>query len=129
MQLLIHNDNVAFIDEFKKNIKFISYEDTVKDKLIGLVRLRFPFEPFISELKGAAIIREVHVYGRQLAVGKAGDKKQHIGWGTKLMNEAETRANAAGYKKMAVIAGIGTREYYRKKGYKLVGTYMFKNLL
>ena len=32
------------------------------------------------------------------------------------------------YKKIAVIAGIGTREYYKKFGYKLVGDYMLKNL-
>mgnify|MGYP000754541778 CR=1 FL=1 len=107
---------------------FISYEDTVKDKLIGLIRLRFPNKTFIPELKNAAIIREVHVYGRQLAVGKVGNKKQHIGWGTKLMQDAEEKAKNAGYKKIAVIAGIGTREYYRKKGYKLVGSYMLKNL-
>ena len=108
---------------------FISYEDLKKDKLIGLIRLRFPYKTFLSELKGVAIVREVHVYGRQLAVGKEGrGLKQHIGWGTKLMNEAETRTKAAGYKKIAVIAGIGTREYYKKKGYKLLGTYMLKNL-
>ena len=107
---------------------FISYEDTVKDKLIGLIRLRFPNKTFLPELKNAAIIREVHVYGRQLAVGKVGNKKQHIGWGTKLMQDAEEKAKNAGYKKIAVIAGIGTREYYRKKGYKLVGSYMLKNL-
>ncbi len=108
---------------------FISYEDMVKDKLIALIRLRFPYKTFLPELKEVAIVREVHVYGRQLAVGKEGrGLKQHIGWGTKLMNEAETRAKAAGYKKIAVIAGIGTREYYKKKGYKLLGTYMLKNL-
>ena len=108
---------------------FISYEDVKQDKLIALLRLRFPGKTFIPELKGAAIIREVHVYGKQIAVGehKAGEK-QHVGWGTRLMNEAERLARAAGYKKMAVIAGIGTREYYAKKGYELEGTYMTKVL-
>jgi len=30
------------------------------------------------------------------------------------------------YKKIAVIAGMGAREYYRKLGYKLKNTYMVK---
>ncbi|MEK7673370.1 MAG: tRNA uridine(34) 5-carboxymethylaminomethyl modification radical SAM/GNAT enzyme Elp3 [Patescibacteria group bacterium] len=106
---------------------FISYEDPVTDKLIALLRLRFPGKTFIKELKGAALIREVHVYGKQIAVGQhLAGQKQHIGWGTKLMDEAEKMAKAAGYKKIAVIAGIGTREYYMKKGYRLEGTYMVK---
>jgi elongator complex protein 3 len=44
------------------------------------------------------------------------------------MEEAEKIVKEAGYKKMAVIAGIGTREYYAKKGYKLSGTYMVKGM-
>ena len=30
---------------------------------------------------------------------------------------------------MAVISGVGTRDYYRKLGYKLDGPYMSKSLL
>ncbi len=107
---------------------FISYEDVKQDKLIALLRLRFPFETFIPELKNSALIREVHVYGKQIAVGEKSNEKQHMGWGTKLMNEAENIASQAGYKKMAVISGIGTREYYKKKGYRLSKTYMVKGL-
>ncbi len=108
---------------------FISYEDVKQDKLVALLRLRFPKKTFIPELKGAALIREVHVYGKQIAIGnKEKGEKQHVGWGTRLMEEAERMAREDGYKKMAVIAGIGTREYYAKKGYKLTGTYMVKKL-
>lgn len=108
---------------------FISYEDVKQDKLIALIRLRFPKKTFIPELKDAALIREIHVYGKQVSVGnKVKGEKQHAGWGTRLMNEAENLAKNAGYKKMAVIAGIGTREYYKKKNYRLVGTYMVKSL-
>lgn len=108
---------------------FISYEDVKNDRLIALLRLRIPFKPFLSELKGAALIREVHVYGKQIAIGsKDIGEKQHIGWGSKLMADAERLAKVEGFKKLAVIAGIGTREYYKKKGYKLVGTYMLKHL-
>jgi hypothetical protein len=33
-----------------------------------------------------------------------------------------------GYNRMSVIAGIGTRNYYRKLGYNLEETYMLKSL-
>lgn len=108
---------------------FLSYEDIKQDKLLALLRLRFPKTTFLSELKNCALIREVHVYGRQIAVGeKVYGEAQHIGWGSKLMKEAETLSVNEGYKKVAVISGIGTREYYRKKGYGLAGTYMVKTV-
>ena len=34
-----------------------------------------------------------------------------------------------GSVKMAVISGVGTRDYYRKLGYHLEGPYMVKSLL
>jgi elongator complex protein 3 len=106
---------------------FFSFEDIKNDRLIALLRLRFPFKPFLSDIRGCALIREVHVYGCQVAVGKKGERnKQHLGWGSKLMEEAEKYAKKAGFLKMAVISGIGTREYYRKKGYNLIGSYMVK---
>ncbi len=108
---------------------FLSYEDVKQDKLIALLRLRFPGKTFLEELKDAAIIREVHVYGKQIPIGKhLLGEKQHIGWGTKLMLDAEKLARDKGYKRLAVIAGIGTREYYKKKGYSLEGTYMLMDI-
>jgi len=107
---------------------FLSYEDVKNDKLIALLRLRFPGNCVcINELAGAALIREVHVYGKQIAVGGRQDgEKQHVGWGSHLMKAAEDLAIDAGFGRVAVIAGIGTREYYRKKGYELSGGYMVK---
>ena len=105
---------------------FLSYES--KNKIIALLRLRFPYKPYIGVLKSAALIREVHVYGKQVPIGKKGGNKQHSGWGSKLMEEAEKLSREAGFLKIAVIAGIGTREYYRKKGYSLKETYMAKGL-
>jgi histone acetyltransferase (RNA polymerase elongator complex component) len=104
--------------------------------LYGFLRLRIDPEPggdFIPELKGCALIREVHVYGTSLGIGKVvgedGAGSQHRGFGRLLMKTAETIAVQEGYKKTAVIAGIGTREYYKNKcGYHLEGTYMVKNL-
>lgn len=114
---------------------FISYNDEEKDKLCSLLRLRFSSYSlkgkahFIPELEGAAIIREVHTYGEQVKItDKTANASQHIGLGKRMMNEAEHIARKFGYKKMAVISGIGVREYYRKLGYELEGTYMVKYL-
>lgn len=103
--------------------------------LFGLLRLRFPskdsFGPTIApELEGAAIVRELHVYGQALGLtekGKEGDS-QHVGLGKQLMAQAESITRDAGYKKLAVISGIGVREYYKKLGYTLEGYYMVKDL-
>ena len=52
------------------------------------------------------------------------------GYGTMLMEEAERIAKEEhGSKKLAVIAGIGTRHYYRKLGYEIEGPYMVKHLI
>jgi len=108
---------------------FISYEDVKTDKIIALIRLRLPNKTYIEELTNSAIIREVHVYGKQIAVGnKEKNKQQHIGFGRKLINKAEKIAKEKGYLKMSVISGIGTREYYKKLEYSLEGTYMTKNI-
>jgi len=108
---------------------FLSYEESKLDKIIGLLRLRFPYKTFMRDLTGVAIIREVHVYGRQIAVGKnSKTNKQHQGWGSKLLIKAEEIAKNKGFNKIAIIAGIGTRGYYSKRGYQLCGTYMLKTL-
>jgi elongator complex protein 3 len=83
----------------------------------------------MKELEGASLIRELHVFGRETSIGKRkNEASQHIGFGGQLMQKAEEISKQAGFKKIAVISGIGVREYYRKKGYKLEGTYMLKNL-
>ncbi len=114
---------------------FLSYDHVMADKLCALLRLRFPSylidgKPhFIPELEGAAIVREVHTYGEQVEISKRdGEVSQHIGLGKRLMKKAEEITLEHGYHKIAVIAGIGVREYYRKLGYNLEGTYMVKYL-
>lgn len=110
---------------------FISFEDTSKDILIGFLRLRFPCSPHREELKGAALVRELHIYGSSVAVGKnAGDKDwQHRGFGRDLIAHAEKLTADAGYEKIAIISGIGVRQYYRKAGYELEGVYMAKKIV
>lgn len=100
--------------------------------LYGFLRLRLDMNPgggYIPELANCALVREVHVYGTSLGVGSESDGSQHKGYGKLLMATAEKIAKAAGWNKVAVIAGVGTREYYKNKcGYRLEGTYMVKDL-
>jgi elongator complex protein 3 len=52
-----------------------------------------------------------------------------MGLGKKLVAKAERITKKEfGLKKIAVISGIGVRDYYRHLGYKLEGTYMVKNV-
>jgi len=100
--------------------------------LYGFLRLRIDMNPgggYIPEIRGCALVREVHVYGTSLGVGSELEGSQHRGFGKLLMATAEDIAKNAGWNKVAVIAGVGTREYYKNKcGYKLDGTYMVKDL-
>ncbi len=101
--------------------------------LLGFIRLRLGTEleqSVIPELKGkTAMIRELHVYGRVKQVGmKDSSDTQHIGIGKNLLIIAEELSMKAGYDKIAIISGIGVRDYYRKRGYELVGTYMMKTV-
>lgn len=112
---------------------FLSYTDE-NDKLSAILRLRIPFQilsgekHFIEELQDAAIIREMHTYGTLLNVGnKPLTETQHRGLGTNLLLKAEEITRNLGIKKLAVIAGVGVRNYFRKYGYKLEGTYMVKS--
>lgn len=110
---------------------FIAYEDPKRDILIGLLRLRKCSDAtFKPELKGASMVRELHVYGSVVPVHSRDPSKfQHQGYGTMLMEEAERIAREEhGSNKLAVISGVGTRHYYRKLGYELEKTYMVKYL-
>ena len=112
---------------------FISVNEMKQDKLIGLCRLRFPSNPkhpIFPELQGAALIRELHVYGKKqsLSENSVPSNTQHLGFGKRMMQKAEQLANEAGFKKIAVISAVGTREYYKKLGYTLEGSYMLKAL-
>jgi hypothetical protein len=113
---------------------FLGYWKGSLDSYIGLygfLRMRFDPEPggdFIDEIHGCALIREVHVYGTAMGIGGHSIGGQHSGYGKRLMAVAEEIAKVNGWKKMAVIAGVGTREYYRKLGYRLGETYMLKDL-
>ena len=84
----------------------------------------------MPDLDGAAIIREVHVFGQAQPVGGGeSGATQHSGLGTALLLEAEKIALDKGYKRMAVIAAVGTRQYYQKRGFERGKHYFVKELV
>lgn len=95
--------------------KFLQWV-TKDNRIAGFLRLSLPVgEVPIPELAGAALIRELHIYGRALALGGRA-KTQHLGLGKQLLFKAKTLA--AGYNQLSVISSIGTRQYYRRQGFK-----------
>lgn len=112
---------------------FISAEDVENDVLIGYLRLRVPSEkahrPEIR-VKPCSIVRELHVYGPLVPVGKhLTEAWQHKGYGSILLAEAE-RISREDFdlKKILVISALGTKEYYMRFGYRYDGAYVSKML-
>ena len=111
---------------------FISFV-TPDDKLAGFIRLSLPAEDSpetgLADLDGAALIREVHVYGQSLAVGAEREgSAQHSGLGTRLLERADTIAKENGFTHMAVISAVGTRQYYLERGFERGELYLVKKL-
>ncbi len=108
---------------------FLQYV-TPEGELAGFLRLSLPeTEPPLKELQTCAMIREVHVYGPAVALGaELPSAPQHTGLGTQLIEEAQQIARRAGYDRMAVIAAIGTRPYYRERGFEVGELYMISPL-
>jgi elongator complex protein 3 len=102
-------------------------------RLVGYLRLSLPGsdspETGLTDLQGAAIIREVHIYGQSLQVGEEKEgAAQHAGLGTKLLEKADQIARDHGFKRIAVISAIGTRAYYLARGFKRGDLYLVKDL-
>lgn len=64
-------------------------------------------------------LTEAYSYGSVVPIHSRDPVKfQHQGFGALLMEEAERIArDEHGSQKLAVISGVGTRDYYRKLGY------------
>ena len=104
------------------------FSDPTMSPEIGFARLRFPSQQLRKEItKSSALIRELHVFGPSVSIGKKGTI-QHKGIGKKLLNKAEAIANKYNKNKLVVISGIGARNYYRKVGYEREGHYMVKRM-
>jgi elongator complex protein 3 len=129
---------VSCYDTSSNAEQFLSYE-TREGMLAGFLRLSLPLrEPVgvqssawdvLPEIAGAAMIRELHVYGPALGIGKASaGEAQHLGLGRRLLAEAGRCAKAAGYERLAVISAIGTRTYYERLGFTRGELYMRADL-
>jgi elongator complex protein 3 len=112
--------------------RFLSF-GTTDGRLAGYLRLWLPGgqSPDLGwrDLQRAAIVRDVHVYGQTLPLGGSREgSAQHLGLGTELLTIAEQIARESGFPKLAVISAIGTRDYYRKRGYEDGELYLVKKL-
>jgi elongator complex protein 3 len=113
---------------------FLSFEDD-SGTLFGLLRLRIQPKPLArlgQAVNGSlALIRELHIYGPEVSLGQRDiSAAQHKGLGRLLLLEAEKiAAGEFGVPMMAVLSGVGAREYYRSDfGYNLDNGYMVKRL-
>jgi elongator complex protein 3 len=111
---------------------FLTFEDPEDRTIFSLLRLRLPpvnkkILEQLPELEWCALIREIHTFWDQLWIKEKGSTfGQHIGFWKKLIAKAEKIAKENWYKKMAVIAWIWVREYYKKRWYHLEWEYMVK---
>lgn len=100
--------------------------------LYGFCRLRIDPNPggsFLPVLHGCGLLRELHVYGFSRSVGEASSGAQHRGYGKQMVKIAEMLTAQNNLHKVAIIAGVGTREYYKNQcSYKKEETYMKKTI-
>ena len=109
---------------------FGSYEFERSRAIAAFVRLRLPSDrAHRPEVKGAAVVRELRTYGKIVEIGsRDSDAWQHRGLGRSLMSRAEEIAGELGASRLLVTSAVGTRNYYRKLGYRREGPYMSKPL-
>jgi len=115
-------------------------EDETKEDsyLVGFCKMRIDSSSsdknlnYLPTLKGAAKVRELHVYGKMVPsyLSKILESNtQHKGIGTKLMQQAEYIAIKNNCLKIAVISGVGVRNFYKNKlGYYNEENYMVRYL-
>ena len=103
---------------------------TAQRDIVAFLRLSLPGDaPLTDELRDAAMVREVHVYGQSLRLGEAAaSSAQHLGLGTRLLERAVTLAREAGFARLAVISATGTRDYYRQRGFVDGELYQLRDL-
>jgi len=128
-ELFIREYNGVLSTEF-----FISFESPDQKILYGFLRLRINHTTenlIYTDLEGCSFVRELHVYGNIINhYDKTNGKSaQHLGFGKRLMKEAENISMNYGAQKIAVISGVGVREYYSKLGYHLENNYMVKEII
>lgn len=134
-----HDTAVLFVREYHASDGieyFISFETPDENTLFGFCRLRISKNTgrdlksniIFGDLVDMGLIRELHVYGQTVSVSdKNAKQKQHMGFGLRLLEEANKIAKNKGCKGTAVIAGVGVKKYYeRKANYKFGEYFMVK---
>jgi len=127
-EIMLHK---IYYDASEGREVFLSFETEDRSALVGFLRLRKPSRfAHRHEVWDAALVRELHIYGSVVPIGfKSMEGWQHRGYGRKLLEEAERIAKEEfNSKKIVVTSAIGTRRYYEKLGYSLIGPYMGKKL-
>ncbi len=117
-------------------LQFVTTERHAEPGLIaGFLRLSLPIAPgmgsraFVEEIADSALIREVHVYGPALSLGRESTgQAQHTGLGTQLIENANAISREAGFRRISVIAATGTRAYYAARGFTNGELYMHSRL-
>jgi elongator complex protein 3 len=113
-------DEIAYETSIGREV-FLQFIDGER-RIAGFLRLALPSSPppdnLADDLMDAAIIREVHVYGQAVEIGeRESGRAQHNGLGARLIERAAAIAREAGYARLAVISAVGTRAYYRRRGF------------
>jgi elongator complex protein 3 len=131
----INSNNVKeFVETYESSKgveKFISLESSDRKILFGFLRLRLPANSFRKEIDSkTALVRELRIFGRALALGEHSQEEiQHSGFGERLLQRAEEIAlQEFGAKKLLVISGLGTKEYYISNGFNVDGCFVSKGL-
>ena len=109
---------------------FFAWEDAATDTVAGFLRLRIPSGRTEGGLT-APVVRELKVVGSEVPVGAPGGgatEYQHRGLGSSLLAAAEGRARSEGFRAVYVMSAVGTREYYRARGYVPAGPHMAKGV-
>ena len=135
-ELEIDENNICLEKEYYKASNseeiFCSIVDKKNDAIIGYLRLRDIISTHRYELmkNPCMIIRELKIVGREIPIGKKGEKgHQHKGYGKILIQEAERICIEEFDKKyLFVLSGVGVKEYYRSLNFKDNGVYLLKNL-
>ena len=130
LELRVHSYETDLTQEHF--LHFVTTEASPEPGLIAaFLRLSLPRTPdagsraFLEEIQGHALIREVHVYGPALAIGKEeAGAAQHAGLGSQLIQEARRISREAGFRRISVIAATGTRGYYARRGFQQGQLYM-----
>lgn len=137
--------DVSFYEASGWHEYFIQMIDPVDRTLFGVCRLRIPSQVFtgeshfISELNGAALVRELHVFWDQIPVGIKSELSnigtlwqsnpgQHMGFWKKMLKKCEEiiTEKYINVNKLAIISWVGAREYYLHRGYNEKSEYMVK---